>query len=236
MPRINSLAGNRPIFTSMALLPMLGGASAVAGDMVQWTTASGGNGHWYQGISAGAISWEAANTIATSKGGHLVTLATANEFDWVVANVASDPDLWYQLWGPHIGGFQDTAAPDFAEPGGGWRWVTGESWAWSDWGGCGPDNYGGGQNHLAIGRCTSGAPNVFNDADLTAAGPENPSFIIEWDSLCPADLNGDSIVNGADLSVLLGFWGLRGTADVNDDGVVNGAYIAIVLGSWGPCP
>ena len=52
---------------------------------------------------------------------------------------------------------------------------------------------------------------------------------------CPADLNGDLIVNGADLAILLGNWGAAGEGDLNDDGVVNGADIAILLGAWGPC-
>ena len=48
----------------------------------------------------------------------------------------------------------------------------------------------------------------------------------------PADLNGDGVVNGADLAILLGDWGGRGLADLNGDGVVNGADLAILLGEW----
>ena len=56
---------------------------------------------------------------------------------------------------------------------------------------------------------------------------------------CPGDVNFDGIVNGADISVLLGFWGLNGkpvAADINRDGVVDGADLAQLLGSWGECP
>ena len=55
---------------------------------------------------------------------------------------------------------------------------------------------------------------------------------------CPGDVNFDGTVNGADISVLLGYWGTSGqpvSADVNRDGVVNGADLAELLGSWGPC-
>ena len=55
---------------------------------------------------------------------------------------------------------------------------------------------------------------------------------------CLGDVNFDGIVNGADISVLLGFWGLNGkpvAADINSDGVVDGADLAQLLGSWGPC-
>jgi hypothetical protein len=48
----------------------------------------------------------------------------------------------------------------------------------------------------------------------------------------PADLNGDGVVNGADLAILLGGWGGRGLADLNGDGEVNGADLAILLGAW----
>lgn len=48
----------------------------------------------------------------------------------------------------------------------------------------------------------------------------------------PADLNGDGVVNGADLAILLGAWGGRGIADLDGNGVVNGADLAILLGDW----
>ncbi|MFM8639801.1 MAG: hypothetical protein ACKOEL_04095, partial [Planctomycetota bacterium] len=56
---------------------------------------------------------------------------------------------------------------------------------------------------------------------------------------CPADLNQDGVVNGADLGLLLGAWGAcPGTPcppDLNADGVVNGADLGLLLGAWGPC-
>ncbi|MBX3354898.1 MAG: hypothetical protein KF724_04290 [Phycisphaeraceae bacterium] len=54
---------------------------------------------------------------------------------------------------------------------------------------------------------------------------------------CLADLDKDGSVNGADLALILGAWGVNpgSPSDLNLDGVVNGADIAIVLGAWGPC-
>jgi len=52
---------------------------------------------------------------------------------------------------------------------------------------------------------------------------------------CVGDLNGDGIVNGADLAAMLGSWGAAGPADLNGDGIVNGADLALLLGNWGPC-
>ena len=61
-----------------------------------------------------------------------------------------------------------------------------------------------------------------------------PKLVVEFDppSSNPADLNGDGVVNGADLAILLAAWGGDGPADLNDDGVVNGADLAILLGAW----
>ena len=55
---------------------------------------------------------------------------------------------------------------------------------------------------------------------------------------CPADLNHDGVVNGADLGIMLGSWGacVGCPADLNADGVVNGADLGLLLGAWGACP
>lgn len=55
---------------------------------------------------------------------------------------------------------------------------------------------------------------------------------------CPGDFNGDGVINGADLSYILGSWGeCEGcNTDLNGDGIVNGADLAIILGLWGDCP
>lgn len=76
-----------------------------------------------------------------------------------------------------------------------------------------------------------GATNVVSGV-LNISGPQgNP---------CPADLDGDGSVGGADLGLLLGAWGpCAGTpclGDLNLDGEVNGADLGLLLGQWGPCP
>ena len=50
----------------------------------------------------------------------------------------------------------------------------------------------------------------------------------------PGDLNGDGVVNGADLSIMLGEWGKCPgcNGDLNGDGVVNGADLSILLSNW----
>ena len=59
----------------------------------------------------------------------------------------------------------------------------------------------------------------------------NPCPVVE----CPADLNGDGLVDGADLGILLTQWGFDGGADFNDDGIVDGADLGLLLTGWGDC-
>lgn len=49
----------------------------------------------------------------------------------------------------------------------------------------------------------------------------------------PADLNGDDVVDGGDLGVMLAAWSGPG-ADLNADGTTNGADLGQLLSAWGP--
>ncbi|MFO0875045.1 MAG: LamG domain-containing protein [Phycisphaerales bacterium] len=79
---------------------------------------------------------------------------------------------------------------------------------------------------------------IYNEA-LTQAQvlflTENPGSAITFE--CPADLNDDGLVDGADLGLLLGSWGPCGacTANIDGQGGVDGADLGLLLGSWGPC-
>ncbi|MSR40388.1 MAG: hypothetical protein EXS10_00580 [Phycisphaerales bacterium] len=54
---------------------------------------------------------------------------------------------------------------------------------------------------------------------------------------CPADLNGDTFVDAADLASLLNAWDSNGAAggDLNGDGIVDAADLAMLLNAWGAC-
>ncbi|HMN95861.1 MAG TPA: hypothetical protein PKC43_10980 [Phycisphaerales bacterium] len=60
----------------------------------------------------------------------------------------------------------------------------------------------------------------------TPADPPPPS--------CAGDLDGDGVVDGADLGELLGAWGTE-AGDLNGDGITDGADIGLLLGLWGEC-
>jgi hypothetical protein len=86
-----------------------------------------------------------------------------------------------------------------------------------------------------------GASVLYAGGSFSTAGGVPANNIAAWVCLndsCPGDLNDDGIVNGADISIMLGFWGLNGKpvdADINGDGLVDGADLAVLLSSWGEC-
>ena len=50
----------------------------------------------------------------------------------------------------------------------------------------------------------------------------------------PADVNGDGVVNAADLAQVLGAWGTNAAAsDINRDGTVDAQDLASLLAEWG---
>jgi hypothetical protein len=72
----------------------------------------------------------------------------------------------------------------------------------------------------------SGASDVVGQR-LNADGTLGPIAVV-------GDLNGDGLVNGQDLGILLGAWGpsAGSPADLDGDGVVNGQDLGVLLGNW----
>jgi hypothetical protein len=79
-------------------------------------------------------------------------------------------------------------------------------------------------NLLMSGTFSEGTATTASTASIVAVGSP---------ALRPGDLNGDGVVNGADLGILLAAWGGRGPADLNGDGTVSGADLGIQLSNWG---
>src|SRR5439155_17323152 len=92
------------------------------------------NGHWYQAVqSPSGLSWyqaQAAAVALTYGGypGHLLTITSADEQAFIERSLPVARELYW--W---VGAYQDKTAPDYGEPGGGWRWVTGEPFFYSHW-------------------------------------------------------------------------------------------------------
>ncbi len=53
---------------------------------------------------------------------------------------------------------------------------------------------------------------------------------------CPADLDGDGVVNGSDFGLLITAWGSgSGPADLDGDGRVDALDLGLLFAAWGPC-
>jgi hypothetical protein len=171
----------------LAVLAMVfGWSSGALATPIEWTTASGGNGHWYDFIGGqlagnpNTYTWDAARFDAEARGGYLATPTSAAEwafmqshmFDWVGP---TDPFAanGYIGW---LGGFQNTSSPNFSEPSGGWEWVTGESWSFTAWGGGEPNNYQGTIENGVMVFHTGG------EAWIDAPLEQNVRYYIEYDT------------------------------------------------------
>jgi hypothetical protein len=207
----------------------------------QWRIEDGGNGHWYK-IEYGNYTWQEAFDLATSVGGYLATLTSAEENEWVW-EYAANPEGW----GAHLGGYQDLEAPDYTEPDGGWRWVTGEEWSFTNWPSNQPDNANGQEHWLHFYSSTS---SVWND---NSAGHPN-NFIIEFTAL-PGSALGACCLDGLCITIASadceghgGSWGGAHSsctdfncpencpADVDGNGDVGVSDIMMIIASWGACP
>jgi len=162
-------------FALLVLAVVFGWSSGVAAAPIEWTVASGGNGHSYEVVDNG-MNWTSAKAYAESQGGYLATIRYEAEQDFILDFVVPDPPLG---WGGalKLGGYQDTSAPDYSEPGGGWRWVTGEPWSYTNWSPVEPNDHGGAENFLTLHHVpANGNEYTWND---NSAGYGFP-FIIEY--------------------------------------------------------
>jgi hypothetical protein len=216
---------------------------------MQWTSSLGGNGHWYElVVFSSATDWIAAKLAAELRGGHLATLTSSAENTWVFTTIAQFANGWWcgqDCYGPWLGGFQDRSAPDFAEPGGGWRWVTGEPWLYTEWEPNLPNNAVPLQDYLHYygpsSPTTFFTPGSYWD-DMNREGPVI-SMVVEYDADCNgdgivdfsqiragelADSNANNIPDCCEIGMICGCSG-----DTNRDGTADGIDLATVLTRWG---
>lgn len=163
---------------SLCGIVLLAGFTCSVSDaaLVEWSNASGGNGHSYEAVlSATKVTWEEARDLAVSRGGHLVTLTSAAENAFVLSLVANQSAYWQNSYGgPWLGAYQ----PNPNGPADlGWVWVTGEAWEYTNWlpGEPGDQGWQGGvESYLQFGNL-SGRWN-----DFTNEGNATYSYIVEY--------------------------------------------------------
>ncbi len=164
-------------------LALTGTSLSVRADWVEWPVTSGGNGHSYLVVrTPELISWETARSGVTNAGEYLAAI-TSPEENAFVYNLISDGTNWNGEFGPAIGGYQSSGAP---EPAGGWTWLNGEAWSYSNWGSGQPDNGHGGGAESALhfwGGAGGGPAATWNDFAPNLAGFF--SYVIERDGPPP---------------------------------------------------
>ncbi len=96
---------------------------------IQWTTESGGNGHWYDFRSVelyGPHHWDAAKTEAEAAGGYLATITSSAENSFFTSQIVIPLTRRGCFCVEYLGGYQPAG-------GGAWSWVTGEPWSYTNW-------------------------------------------------------------------------------------------------------
>ncbi len=85
----------------------------------------------------------------------------------------------------------------------------------------------------------SGTTAMVGAKDDDDNGPDSGSAYLFSACVCPCpwDVSSNGVVDGSDLIIVLGWWGLDpgGPPDFNGDGVVNAVDLLELLGNWGPC-
>jgi len=129
----------KQLLTSTLLLSsftVAGTASAASTATAVWNT----NQHTYTIVTNDSpVTWHEAKAAAELAGGHLATLTSQAELDFVYENLASDSVYWEinndRFIGPWLGATDE-------ETEGEWKWVTGEAWEFTNWANSDqPDNF-----------------------------------------------------------------------------------------------
>ncbi|MBI4515325.1 MAG: hypothetical protein HY699_05860 [Deltaproteobacteria bacterium] len=146
------------------------------------------NGHTYQAVCApDGITWDAAKTAAEAQGGHLVTITSAQENQFVF-DLVDAPELWLSAGvgpssGPWLGGYQP---PGSVEPAGGFRWVTDEPFGYTNWAPGEPNDWAAGEDYLIFWSVSGpGRNSLWNDASVFGAGDLRNGYVIEWSNGAP---------------------------------------------------
>jgi len=156
--------------------------------VVQWATAQGGNGHFYQAFSEPqGITWQAAQAFAAARGGYLAAIGSKEE-NLFVFNLINDPRFWRNIPGrysdgPWLGGVK---VGNSSKPADGWHWVNDQSpVTYTNWAPTQPDNTDGVEDRL---NYWSPTPDTrlpgWNDHPRNV--PVN-GFVIEYDKQPPPD-------------------------------------------------
>ncbi len=110
------------------------------------------------------------------------------------------------------------------------------------WNGTSWEQWGGGANNTVFNALRIAEPSgdiLALAGQFTTIGTDTRNRIAAFEGCpevvsTPGDLNGDGVVNGGDITILLAAWGTAdAAADLNGDGIVNASDLTALLGFWG---
>jgi len=157
------------------------------------------NGHSYQRFDT-AVDWPTAKNACASLGGHLATITSQAENDWIQSSFGTE------VW---LGGTDEAQE-------GTWKWITGEEWSYSNWYSGEPNDYRGGEDYLQ--QYVDGTWNDNGGPGYGGPGYGGNLFVYlcEWEAsneyldvtMIP-NVSGDGVQDQAVLSVNSGKYYLR---------------------------
>lgn len=162
-----------------------------------------------------------AEAIANSYGGHVVTVNDLAESTWIGSTFSS-----FIGGGPHIvlGYYQDRDDPNYSEPDGGWKWISGESPAFTAWQPGEPNNLGGNQD-----RANMVVAQGLESWDDGGVPSDTGTYALEapFNSIAPVtdplawDTDGDGLSDGLEMGLDSIYWDGHGIPGVSgtDPGV-----------------
>lgn len=146
---------------------------------IQWTVASGGNGHWYQRLCSGTlIPWQTTEDDAEAQGHYLATLTSADENQFVTDNVITSCNCNY--W---AGGAQ---AADQQATDDGWSWVNGDGpFVFTNWNSPEPNDQNGVESNEE--NCLEVSESGYWNDQNCALDPGDLLFgqLVEWEEPAP---------------------------------------------------
>ncbi len=150
-------AWRAPALALAALLLGTGGSGGARADIPD-VVLNPANGHYYKWVS-GTTTWMNGKAGAETLGGYLATVTSSAEQAWLRQNIVPAGQS------ACLGGTDETVE-------GTWAWITGEAWAYANWGGGEPNNVGN-EDYLAM---TGTGP--WNDVVGSSGGMSG--YVVEW--------------------------------------------------------
>lgn len=150
------------------------------------------NGHYYDVVDK-PISWDDANLEAASlsylgASGHLATITSAQE-NLFLTNAFGGSAIDTH-W---LGGYQ---LPGSVEPNGGWTWVTGEPWGYTNWfSTTEPNNAGGNENWVQFAHPLNADGKPWNDIYRDSSS----GYIVEFETSAVPEPGTLTLLGGAAL-------------------------------------